>query len=129
MATARDHLYSSRTQSTHYESEEKLRNDLSKTLTVSPELYERLFLAPKNDIAGDFRKRFGNPTPVGVLGFSVAVIPLAVSFSESSLFELVQQTFVNHEYSGMARSWWLVCGHNHYQHLVWRNASYYSRLW
>ncbi|KAJ8108350.1 hypothetical protein OPT61_g8233 [Boeremia exigua] len=65
---------------THFESEEKLRYELAKTVTLTPELYERLFISPKNDVPGDFRKRFGNPTPIGVLGFSVGVIPLAVSF-------------------------------------------------
>ena len=69
---------------THYDSEEKLRYELAKTVTLTPELYERLFLSPKTPVAGDLRSRFGNPTPVGVLGFTVAVTPLACAFSTSS---------------------------------------------
>lgn len=66
---------------THFDSEEKFRYELAKTVTLTPELYERLFISPKTNVPGDFRTRFGNPTPVGVLGFSVGVIPLAISFS------------------------------------------------
>ncbi|KAI1569705.1 membrane protein, partial [Pyrenophora tritici-repentis] len=65
---------------THYDTEEKLRYELAKTITLTPELYERLFLSPKTEVAGDLRSRFGNPTPVGVLGFTVAVTPLACAF-------------------------------------------------
>lgn len=67
---------------THFDSEEKFRYELAKTVTLTPELYERLFISPKTQVSGDFRTRFGNPTPVGVLGFSVGVIPLAVSISK-----------------------------------------------
>lgn len=71
----------------HYDSEEKLRYELAKTVTLTPELYERLFLSPKTQVAGDLRSRFGNPTPVGVLGFTIAVTPLACAFS-TLLFSL-----------------------------------------
>ncbi|CAN9212987.1 unnamed protein product [Alternaria alternata] len=78
------HDYSSTTvnrhQDAHYDSEEKLRYELAKTVTLTPELYERLFLNPKTRVSGDLRSRFGNPTPVGVLGFSIAVMPLACAF-------------------------------------------------
>jgi len=67
---------------THFDSEEKFRYELAKTVTLTPELYEKLFISPKTQVAGDFRQRFGNPTPIGVLGFSVGVIPLACSFSK-----------------------------------------------
>jgi len=81
------HDYSSTTvnrhQDAHYDSEEKLRYELAKTVTLTPELYERLFLNPKTRVSGDLRSRFGNPTPVGVLGFSIAVMPLACAFSTS----------------------------------------------
>ena len=70
---------------THFDSEEKFRYELAKTVTLSPELYERLFISPKTPVAGDLRARFGTPTPIGVLGFSVGVIPLAISFSKSQL--------------------------------------------
>jgi hypothetical protein len=83
--TSRDQFVSpTRSQEAHYDSEEKLRYELAKTVTLSPELYERLFISPKNDIPGDLRKQLGNPTPVGVLGFSVSVLALSASFSKSS---------------------------------------------
>ncbi|KAF1363674.1 hypothetical protein EJ07DRAFT_103002 [Lizonia empirigonia] len=77
--TSQDH-HTVGSQGTHFNSEEKFRYKLAKTVTLTPELYERLFISPKTAVAGDFRSRFGNPTPIGVLGFSVGVIPLAVSF-------------------------------------------------
>jgi hypothetical protein len=37
-------------------------------MTISPELFERLYLTPKVASTGDFRKRFANPTPLGLMG-------------------------------------------------------------
>jgi hypothetical protein len=71
------------TQDTHFDNEEKLRYELAKTVTLTPELYERLFISPKTQVAGSLRNTFGNPTPIGVLGFSVSVLPLACAFSKS----------------------------------------------
>ncbi|KAF2024492.1 GPR1/FUN34/YaaH-class plasma membrane protein [Setomelanomma holmii] len=64
----------------HIDNEEKLRYELAKTVTLTPELYEKLFISPKTQVAGSLRTTFGNPTPVGVLGFSVSVLPLACAF-------------------------------------------------
>ncbi|KAI8942307.1 hypothetical protein NX059_000386 [Plenodomus lindquistii] len=69
-----------RSQETHFDNEEKLRYELAKTVTLTPELYERLFLSPKNATSGSLRTTFGNPTPIGVAGFSVAVLPLGAAF-------------------------------------------------
>ncbi|KAF2855535.1 GPR1/FUN34/YaaH-class plasma membrane protein [Plenodomus tracheiphilus IPT5] len=68
-----------RSQETHFDNEEKLRYEVARTVTLSPELYEKLFISPKNDVSGSLRTTFANPTPVGVLGFSVAAFPLAAS--------------------------------------------------
>jgi hypothetical protein len=97
-----DH-YSATNNSSHFESEEKLRYELAKQVTLTPELYERLFISPKTDVPGDLRKRFGNPTPIGVLGFSVGVIPLAVSFMgwQGSGGSSVATTTVNIWFGGM----------------------------
>jgi hypothetical protein len=70
-----------RTADTHFDNEEKLRYELAKTVTLTPELYEKLFISPKTQVAGSLRSTFGNPTPIGVLGFSVAVFPLSCAFS------------------------------------------------
>jgi hypothetical protein len=57
---------------THTHHDEKLEsisstkenNSLSRTVTIDAELFEKLYLSPKNAVAGDLRKTFGNPTPV-----------------------------------------------------------------
>ncbi|KAF1939822.1 plasma membrane ammonium transporter [Clathrospora elynae] len=50
------------------------------TVTLTPKLHELLFLNPYTKVVGVLRSRYGNPTPVGVLGLCVAIISLAVSF-------------------------------------------------
>jgi hypothetical protein len=47
------------------------------TLTMSPELFEKLYLQPLGNVKGDLRKTLANPTPLGLIGFSVALTPLA----------------------------------------------------
>ena len=49
----------------------------SNTVTMTPELFEKLYLGPQNNVKGDLRKTFGNPTPLGLVGFIVALTPLA----------------------------------------------------
>lgn len=44
--------------------EEKLRNALTNTMTLSPELFEKIYLSPKGDTKGDLRKTFANPVCV-----------------------------------------------------------------
>lgn len=34
------------------------------SVSISPELFEKLYLSPQNVVRGDLRKTFGNPTPV-----------------------------------------------------------------
>jgi hypothetical protein len=34
------------------------------SITISPELFEKLYLSPQNAVSGDLRKTFGNPTPM-----------------------------------------------------------------
>ena len=63
------------------ESEEHLRNVLTNTMTLSPEMFEKLYLGPKSEVKGDLRKTFANPTPLAVMGFSVAVLPISISLS------------------------------------------------
>lgn len=36
----------------------------AESLTISPELFEKLYLNPKTPVTGDLRKMIGNPTPV-----------------------------------------------------------------
>lgn len=34
------------------------------SITISPELFEKIYLSPQNVVKGDLRKTFGNPTPL-----------------------------------------------------------------
>ena len=34
------------------------------SVSLSPELFEKLYLSPENRVKGDLRKTFGNPTPL-----------------------------------------------------------------
>ena len=36
------------------------------SLSISPELFEKIYLSPKNRVSGDIRSTFGNPTPLYV---------------------------------------------------------------
>lgn len=38
-------------------------------VSISPELFEKLYLQPKNEVSGQLRRTFGNPTPMYVLLF------------------------------------------------------------
>ena len=61
---------------------EQLRNMLTNTMSISPEIFERLYLNPKNSVKGDLRRTFANPTPLALLGFSVGLTPLSAAFCE-----------------------------------------------
>jgi len=37
------------------------------SVSISPELFEKLYLSPQNKVAGELRKTFGNPTPMYVM--------------------------------------------------------------
>lgn len=50
------------------------------TMTISPEMFESLYLAPKNQVAGHLRQTFANPSPVGIMGFCVGLTPLSIEF-------------------------------------------------
>jgi hypothetical protein len=34
------------------------------SISISPELFEKIYLSPQNTVKGDLRKTFGNPTPL-----------------------------------------------------------------
>ena len=55
----------------HAEANHKLNNEdplerikASQTVTLTPELFEKLYLSPQNQVKGELRKTFGNPTPM-----------------------------------------------------------------
>lgn len=47
------------------------------SLTISPELFEKIYLNPQNSVKGDLRATFGNPTPLALLGFLLSLSPLS----------------------------------------------------
>ena len=114
------------THDTHIDSEEKLRYELAKTVTLTPELYEKLFISPKTQVASSLRTTFGNPTPIGVLGFSVSVLPLACAFSEllHPRSHLSPIHVANLSSSGMARLGRSFRRNYRSYHLVWQHATH-----
>jgi hypothetical protein len=51
-----------RREATHESVLERVRS--AGLLTISPEMFERLYLNPKTAVKGDLRSTFGNPTPL-----------------------------------------------------------------
>lgn len=49
----------------HADSEAALgRMETAGNLSISPELFEKLYLAPKNEVSNNLRTTFGNPSPL-----------------------------------------------------------------
>ncbi|TVY83245.1 Protein alcS [Lachnellula suecica] len=49
-----------------------------RSLSVTPEMFEKLYLLPRVGNNDDLVQRFGNPTPVAILGLVVALTPLSI---------------------------------------------------
>lgn len=47
------------------------------SISISPDLFEKLYLSPQNAVKGDLRKTFANPTPLCIVGFLLALTPLS----------------------------------------------------
>ncbi|KAL8952285.1 MAG: hypothetical protein Q9222_001816, partial [Ikaeria aurantiellina] len=47
------------------------------SISISPELFEKLYLTPQKAVKGDLRSTFANPTPVALIGFVLSCTPLA----------------------------------------------------
>jgi uncharacterized protein len=54
------------TEHTHTEtSEDALRRiQTAGSITISPEIFEKIYLTPANKVKGDLRSKFANPTPL-----------------------------------------------------------------
>ncbi|KAF2753612.1 GPR1/FUN34/YaaH-class plasma membrane protein [Pseudovirgaria hyperparasitica] len=50
------------------------------SITMTPEMFERMYLSPYGAVKGDLRKTFGNPTPLGLAGFLLAYAPIIITF-------------------------------------------------
>ncbi|RMZ73328.1 GPR1 and Fun34p [Pyrenophora seminiperda CCB06] len=49
------------------------------SISISPELFEKLYLSPQNQVKGELRKTFGNPTPLALIGFLLSLHPLSMT--------------------------------------------------
>ncbi|KAH9868873.1 hypothetical protein J1614_007948 [Plenodomus biglobosus] len=47
------------------------------SISISPELFEKLYLSPQNKVKGELRQTFGNPTPLALIGFLLSLTPLS----------------------------------------------------
>ncbi|KAJ2993131.1 hypothetical protein NUW58_g1939 [Xylaria curta] len=47
------------------------------SISISPALFEKLYLSPQNNVKGDLRRTFGNPTAIGLVGHVISIGPLA----------------------------------------------------
>lgn len=49
----------------------------NQNFTLTPEIFEKMYLNPQQNVKGDLRSTFGNPTPLALLGFLLSLSPLA----------------------------------------------------
>jgi uncharacterized protein len=77
------------------------KQELSRTvtqLTITPEMFEKLYLTPKTPHVGDNLKRFANPTPLGFVGygnsFHSPVVERDCVLSRDADLMLVESRFV-----------------------------------
>ncbi|KAF7562244.1 hypothetical protein G7046_g1899 [Stylonectria norvegica] len=49
------------------------------SISLSPELFEQLYLAPQNRVKGQLRQTLGNPTPIALGGFLLCTTPISMS--------------------------------------------------
>ncbi len=47
-------------------------------VTISPELWEKLYITPKTPHADDSYKKFANPTPLGFVGFVISTFTFSM---------------------------------------------------
>lgn len=47
------------------------------SLSITPELFEKIYLSPKNQVSNNIRSTFGNPTPLALVGFLLSLTPLS----------------------------------------------------
>lgn len=52
-------------------------NSNNNNFTMTPELFEKIYLSPQKEVKGDLRSTYGNPTPLALLGFLLSLSPLA----------------------------------------------------
>ncbi|EXJ77981.1 hypothetical protein A1O3_09140 [Capronia epimyces CBS 606.96] len=62
----------------HHDSESALRRiRTAGSISITPELFEKIYLSPKNRVSNNIRSTFGNPTPLALVGFLLSLTPLS----------------------------------------------------
>jgi len=62
----------------HHDSETALRRiRTAGSISITPELFEKIYLSPKNRVSNNIRSTFGNPTPLALVGFLLSLTPLS----------------------------------------------------
>lgn len=56
----------------------QLTQTVSNAYTISPELFEKLYLTPKVPRVGDNAKRYANATPLGFVGFVISTMTFSM---------------------------------------------------
>ena len=64
--------------SQHSDTIEPSLHKTATNITLSPELFEKLYLTPKVPHVGDAYKRYANPTPMGFVGFVISTFSFAM---------------------------------------------------
>jgi len=62
----------------HHDEETALRRlRTAGSISITPELFEKIYLSPKNQVSNNIRSTFGNPTPLALVGFLLSLTPLS----------------------------------------------------
>jgi len=62
----------------HHNEETALRRiRTAGSISITPELFEKIYLSPKNRVSNNIRSTFGNPTPLAIVGFLLSLTPLS----------------------------------------------------
>jgi len=62
----------------HHTEESALRRiRTAGSISITPELFEKIYLSPKNRVSNNIRSTFGNPTPLAIVGFLLSLTPLS----------------------------------------------------
>ncbi|KAJ4291634.1 hypothetical protein N0V90_009529 [Kalmusia sp. IMI 367209] len=48
------------------------------SISITPELFEKLYLSPQTKVHGDLRRTVANPTPLALVGFLISLTPLSM---------------------------------------------------
>ncbi|KAI2608122.1 GPR1/FUN34/yaaH family-domain-containing protein [Hypoxylon fragiforme] len=62
----------------NHHDEEKGLHRTETSVTMPPELFEKLYLTPKVPHVGDYNRRFANPTPLGIVGFVISTFTFSI---------------------------------------------------